>query len=181
MKRKQPPVPKKQKEGNQKGFTLIEILIAVAIAGLVVAAAAGAIVQLMQSSDTTAHMLAVRQVQQAGYWLSTDALQAQNVTGCTSGDDFPLTLTRASWNGSQNITITYCLAPMPSGSLRQLQRSDGASNITVAQYLTANTSCNLTTTANGTAILTFTVEASVTGARGPETETRTYEVKPRPE
>ena len=181
MKNRQPPAPEKQKKGNQKGFTLIEILIAVAIAGLVVAAAAGAIVQLMQSSDTTAHMLAVRQVQQAGYWLSTDALQAQNVTGCTNGDDFPLTLTRASWNGSQNITITYGLAPMPSGSLRQLQRSDGASNITVAQYLTANTSCNLTTTANGTAILIFTVEASVMGARGPETETRTYEVKPRPQ
>ena len=158
---------------NQKGFTLIEIVIAVAIAGLVVAAAAGAVVQLIQSQDTTAHMLVVRQVQQAGYWLSTDALQAQNVSANTTtawgSEDFPLTLT---WNGHN---ITYTLEPMDD--LDELQRSDGATNMTVAKYLTDSTTCSWNATAR---LLTFTVEASVMGARGPETETRIYEVKPRP-
>lgn len=153
----------KQPRRNQKGFTLIEIVIAVAIAGLVVAAAAAAVVQLIQSSDTTAHMLAVRQVQQAGYWLSTDALQAQTVTPPTG---FPLTLT---WN-SHN--ITYTLEPIDD--LYELQRSDGATNMTVAKYLT-----NTTNSSWNSIVLTFTVEASVMGARGRETETRTYEVTPR--
>jgi len=154
---------------NQKGFTLIEIVIAVAIAGLVVAAAAGAVVQLIQSQDTTAHMLVVRQVQQAGYWLSTDALQAQNVSASNTSQGFPLALT---WNGHH---FTYSLEPMDD--LDELQRSDGATNMTVAKYLTNTTTCSWNATAG---LLTFTVEASVMGARGPETETRTYEVKPRP-
>jgi prepilin-type N-terminal cleavage/methylation domain-containing protein len=157
---------------NQKGFTLIEIVIAVAIAGLVVAAAAGAIVQLVQSADTTAHMVAVRQVQQAGYWLSTDALQAQNVSANTptaSGSrDFPLTLTLSGHN------ISYTLEP--TDDLQELQRSDGTANMTVARYLTDMTTCSWNATAG---LLTFTVEASVMGARGAETETRTYEVRPR--
>jgi prepilin-type N-terminal cleavage/methylation domain-containing protein len=173
---KQPRKPKRPGR-DQKGFTLLEIVIAVAIAGLVVAAAAGAIVQLVQSSDTTAHMLAVRQVQQAGYWVSTDALQAQNITtGPNNG--FPLNLTCAAGNVSDpyNITYTYSFAPMPSGSLNQLQRSDGATNKTVARYLTNNTIPSWDKTAG---VLTFTVEASAMGARGPETETRTYEVTPR--
>ncbi len=175
MKRKQPPMPKKL-ETDQKGFTLIEIVIAVAIAGLVVAAAAGAVVQLVQSADTTAHMLAVRQVQQAGYWLSTDALQAQNVTDTppTGAPGFPLHLSWTDYEGSGH-NVTY--AREATDDLYNLMRSDGATNITVARYLTESTTCSWNATAG---LLTFTVEASVMGARGPETEMRTYEVKPRP-
>lgn len=158
---------------NQKGFTLIELLIAVAIVGLMGAGAAGATVQIIQSTDTTAHMLAVRQVQTAGYWVSTDALQAQYVTAPGS-TGFPLNL---QWtdSGSYNHTVTYTLEPM--GGLYKLQRSDGATNMVVGRYLTDDTICSWDGTAK---ILTFTVTASVTGARGQEIETRTYEIEPRP-
>jgi prepilin-type N-terminal cleavage/methylation domain-containing protein len=156
---------------NQKGFTLIEILIAVAIAGLMAAGTAGATVQIIQSTDTTAHMLAVRQVQTAGYWVSTDALQAQYVTAPGS-EGFPLSL---EWTDSESNyhNITYALGETPG----ELQRSDGATNIVVGRYLTDDTICSWDGTAK---ILTFAVTASVTGARGQETETRTYEIEPRP-
>ena len=165
-------MPKKPKT-NQKGFTLIELLIAVAIVGLIAAGAAGATVQIVQSTDTTAHMLAVRQVQTAGYWVSTDALQAQYVTA-QGPTGFPLNL---QWTDSEsyNHTVTYTLQPMHG--LYKLQRSDGATSMTVGQYLTDDTICSWSGSAG---VLTFTVEASVTGARGPEIETRTYEIEPRP-
>ena len=164
---------RKKLKTNQKGFTLIEILIAVAIVGLIAAGAAGATVQIVQSTDTTAHMLAVRQVQTAGYWVSTDALQARNVTA-PGPTGFPLNL---QWTDSEshNHNMTYTLEPMDG--LYKLQRSDGATNIVVGRYLTDDTICSWNPTAR---VLTFTVEASVTGARGPETETRTYEIEPRP-
>ena len=156
---------------NQKGFTLIELLIAVAIVGLMGAGAAGATVQIIQSTDTTAHMLAVRQVQTAGYWVSTDALQAQYVTA-PGPTGFPLYL---QWTDSENNPhdITYALN-LTSG---ELHRIEGATNMTVGRYLTDDTICSWDGTAK---ILTFTVTASVTGARGQEIETRTYEIEPRP-
>ena len=76
---------------NQKGFTLIEVLIAVAITGLIVGAASGAGAHVIQSKRTTAQMVALRQVQTAGYWVSRDALCAQSVT-TGGGSGFPLTL-----------------------------------------------------------------------------------------
>lgn len=167
LKRKQPLMLKERKT-NQKGFTLIEMLIAVAIAGLIVAAAAGAVVQLIQSSDTTAHMLAVRQVQQAGYWVSTDGLQAQYVSA-SGPEGFPLHF----WNSHD---VTYNLTDPNADGLHELHRIESESDMTVAKYLTPNTTCSWNATAG---LLTFTVEASVRGARGRETETRTYEVTPR--
>jgi prepilin-type N-terminal cleavage/methylation domain-containing protein len=172
MKRKPPLMPKKLRT-DQKGFTLIEILIAVAIVGLIAAAAGGSIVQVIQSTDTTAHMLAVRQVQTAGYWVSTDGLQAQYVTA-TGPTGFPLKL---RWTDSKSHyhNIAYTLEPMDG--LYKLLRSEGATSITVGRYLTDDTICSWSGNAR---ILTLTVEASVTGAHGPETETRTYEIEPRP-
>ena len=62
---------------NQKGFTLIEILITLPIVAIVVAAASVVIIQVIQSSYTSVHMNAVRQVETAGYWVSRDGVQAK--------------------------------------------------------------------------------------------------------
>jgi hypothetical protein len=135
------------------------------------AGAAGATVQVIQSTDTSAHMLAVRQVQTAGYWVSTDALQAQYVTAPGSEGS----LLNLQWTDSESnpYDITYTLN-VTSG---ELHRMEGATSITVGRYLTDDTICSWDGTAK---ILTFAVTASVTGARGQEVETRTYEIEPRP-
>jgi len=157
---------------NQKGFTLVELLVVLPIMAMIVGAASAVIIQLVTAGSTSAHMIALRQVQQAGYWVSTDALQAQNITGNLTTSS-SLNLTWTDWD-SYNHNITYSLVPM--GDLYGLQRSDGSINMTVGQYLTNSTSCSWNMTAQ---LLTLNVTASVAGARGPQTETRTYEIKPR--
>jgi len=160
---------------NQKGFTVIEIVITLAIAGLVFAAVSGTITQVIQSSRTTNHMNALRQVQTAGYWVSTDGIQAGNIT--TQG--YFLYLERTDWDDSDLHEVVYSLQEMPSGALKQLQREEslnGAPTATtiIGRYIDpAQTSCvwNPDTTT-----LTFVVTATM----DEQTETRTYEVQPRP-
>ena len=159
---------------NQKGFTLIELLIAVAIFAVVAVAANAVIVQVVQSNRTSNHMVALRQVQQAGYRVSLDALQAQNINVSGSGG-FPLTLNWTTWGGEFH-TVVYNLNS--SGGLCQLERRDNQTPPTVvAQYIYFNTtSCSWNATANATAkVLTLNITAMV----GLETESRTYEIKPR--
>ncbi len=106
---------------NQRGFSLVEMLIVLAIIGGVMAAATMTIVQVINgSSSTSDHMIAVRQVQNAGYWVSRDVQMAQNVVPAPYSDGFPLTLT---WTDrySNDHQVVYSLEDMPGG-LASLQR-----------------------------------------------------------
>ena len=160
---------------NQKGFTFIEILIALGIFGLVITAATGTITQVIQSSRTTNHMNALRQVQTAGYWVSTDSIQAQNIT--TEG--YFLYTSRLDSDDDELHEVVYSLQDMPSGALKQLQREESlnctpASTLIVSRYIDPDqTSCVWNASA---CTLTFTVTATM----NQQTATRTYEVQPRP-
>ena len=162
---------------SEKGFTLIELLIALPIIAIVVAAATGTLIQVIQSTSTSAHMVALRQVQTAGYWVSKDGLQTQNITGNLTTSS-ALHLNWIDWE-DQSYNITYSLVG-PTDGPYQLQRTDDITDtITiVGQYLTNHTICSWNSTMG---ILILTVEASVPGARGQQTEGRTYEIKPRPD
>lgn len=151
---------------NQKGFTLIEVLIVVAIMAGIAVAANGVIVQLVQSNRISNHMVAIRQVQQAGYYVSKDGLQAQNISGrLTTSSSLHLNWT--DWDG-QSYNITYTMEPM--GTLYRLHRNGVPLPI---EYLTENTECRWNAT--GKEVLIFNITAMV----GLETESRTYEIKPR--
>jgi prepilin-type N-terminal cleavage/methylation domain-containing protein len=172
---------------NQKGFTLIELLIAVAIFAVVAVAANAVIVQIVQSNRTSSHMVALRQVQQAGYRVSQDCIQAQNITNSTvtGSGGFPLTLNWTTWEGGEFHTLIYNLTNPSgeSGELYQLQRQEKIGNNTptttvVGQYIYFNTTSPSSTACswNATAkVLTLNITAMV----GLETESRTYEIKPR--
>jgi len=164
---------------NQRGFTLVELIIAVAITGIIVGAITMTIFQVFSGNERTSnHMTAVKQVQNAGYWISHDAQMAWSVEPADESVDepdgtrFPLTLTWIDWDGTMN-EITYALVG------GELQRSHSISGNTetsiVAQYIdSTQTICQF---ANGK--LTLTVTATVGGWQ-PASETRTYEVIPRP-
>jgi prepilin-type N-terminal cleavage/methylation domain-containing protein len=167
---------------HQRGFTLIELLIAIAIVGLIAGGITAAISQVLTiNTRSSNHMIAVRQVQQAGKEVSKDALQSQNVT-YTENPDFLLTLIWTDWEGANN-TVVYTLQPMPSSSgLKMLARNhtiNGTMEATalpvVAQYIDPdpeNTYCEFVG-----GVLTFKITATV----GDQSETRIYEVEPRPD
>lgn len=171
---------------NQKGFTLIELLITVMIVAGIGVVTTAAIGQLVQSNRTSNHMVAVRQVQQAGHRVSQDCIQAQDITPGENGG-FPLTLnwTVLNWTAGEGElhTVVYNLTP-PSGGVCELQRQETVfvnttETVTgpapVAQYIEPpdSTNCSWNPTER---VLTLNITARV----GLQTESRTYEIKARP-
>ena len=54
---------------DEKGFTLVELLVATAISGLVASGLVTTIYQLMSSSERASHLqIALQDVQNAGHW-----------------------------------------------------------------------------------------------------------------
>lgn len=170
---------------GQLGLTLVELLIAFALVGIVTAGVTMTISHVFtRSVHTRDHMTVVRQVQSAGYWVSRDALQAQDV------DTFEfLELTWTEIETGDKYEVVYSLIDMPSGGLKSLQRSvtvtppgEGATPTTtvslVAQHIDpAGTGFEPVAGAlprGGT--LVFTVTARVVD----QSEKRVYEITPRP-
>ena len=108
---------------NQKGFTLIELLITVMIVAGIAVVTNAAIVQLVQSNRTSNHMVAVRQVQQAGHRVSQDCIQAQDITNSTEDGGFPLTLSWTAWESGELHEVVYDLTNC-SGGVCELQREE---------------------------------------------------------
>jgi len=165
---------------GERGFTLIEMLMVITLVGLMSLGVTAAIRQLLIiNSRSSNHMIAVRQVQQAGKEVSKDALQAQSVD-VPESPGFPLTLTWDEWGTNNTHEVIYTLGDMLSGELKILRRehkSNGSldSTTNVAEYIDPaleNTHCNF----NGE-VLIFTVTATVGG----QSETRVYEIEPRPD
>jgi len=174
---------------GEHGFTLIELLVAIAIVGLISAGIAAVISQIITGNTRTSnHMVAVRQVQQAGKEVSQDTLQAQNVTqGDQSG--FPLTFEWGEWDSDLRHEIVYTLEDMPGGAgdLAQLRRTHTVFNgeqqetqtsRVIARYIVREeTVCQLVDPRN----LHLTITASVGGGPFEGRETREYRAKRRPD
>jgi prepilin-type N-terminal cleavage/methylation domain-containing protein len=179
---------------GEKGFSLIELLVAIPIIGLLGLAMGAVLIQLLHSDRISQRMVAVRQVQAAGDRVGQDALQAQDVTfgdDMTAGDwslDLKWTGQWTDSDGTHNsrtVSVTYTL--VPAKGKYKLQRhevawinvsTEGPPNrditTTVGEYLDpSQMSCEWVD--GGTTSFSFKVVAVV----GTKTEDRTYTISPR--
>ena len=164
---------------SQKGFTLVELMIVIALTGIISTAAAMSIHQVLTGTALSNDLnTAINQVRNAGYWISRDAQMAQSVDH-NPGDPKFFELTWTDWDDSELHTISYSLESIPAG-LNKLKRSETDNNGTtqtfIAQHIKSKEE-GVTWCQWDGEVLTVTITAQVGG----KTETRTFQVKPRPD
>jgi len=168
---------------GQRGFTLIELLIAVALAGIIAVALTAITFQVFSfSARASNQMTAIRQVQQAGFWVSPDVMMADPSQIHANEDGNFLVLRWTTYDGTVH-EVHYVLETVPSTGVAMLMRehytgpdfdSLSLDSVTaVAEYIDPDPAA--TSFLPALNAFDFTVTANVGG----QTETRTYEVQPR--
>lgn len=169
----------KRLESSQRGIGLVELIIAIAITGIIGAAATMALHQVLTvptiSNDQNT---AINQVRNAVHWINRD-VQSANPSSLNATPAPPkfLSLELQEWESGvwSTHTIDYSLEDTPGTSLKELWRDydNGTTRNLIAQYIDLdNTSCSWDADAN---VLTVLITAHV----GDKVQTRTFEVKPR--
>jgi prepilin-type N-terminal cleavage/methylation domain-containing protein len=171
----------KKQFDKETGFTLIEILIAVVITGILAMGIASVIPQIYKVDYIcNSKIVAVKQVENAIHYINRDIQQAQKIE--TNGTGYWIRLTWVSWDDNIKTQIIYNV--------------DNNQNLVRQQSLTQNESTNTTTfdvarfidsgskvvTPPGTNEKTWTVQLTSIFTSGTKTATVTREIKviPRP-
>jgi prepilin-type N-terminal cleavage/methylation domain-containing protein len=181
-------------KNNQRGFTLIELIIAVAITALITGGITTALYQVYNVNTlNTNHMTATRQVQNAGFWISQDSQMAQIVVTAddagTAETEF-LILSWSGWDyeidgdtGIDYVEVRYSYDAATSEVWRSeaitttvydsrgqfVETINSSSLFRVAQFIT-----------NVEPLLSPKTGVTITAEVADATEQRTYEVLPRP-
>jgi len=165
---------------NQRGFTMIEVIMALAVTAIITGGITMTIFQVFDGNTRSSnHMIAVRQVQNAGYWISHDTQMAQSVALTAGPDGFPLTLTWADWDSGDVHKVVYTLLADNKLQREHYTNLNPDATTFVAEYIDpdpAKTNCY----EDADGVLIFTVTATVGSGSQEESETRVYEVMPRP-
>jgi len=160
---------------NQRGFTLIEVLVATAITGFIGVGITMAASQVLNINALSInHITVLKQVENATYWINRDAQMAQIVQP-SGGSGFPLNLSWVEWDNTMH-QVSYTLE---SSKLYRSYSVNGGqpSQTVVAEHI--NTNAGMTNCQFAGGVFTFKVTASVSGFR-PATETRMAQMIPRP-
>jgi prepilin-type N-terminal cleavage/methylation domain-containing protein len=161
-------------KNHQKGFTLIEMLVALAITAVIGVGISAAVVQVISvNSIATHHILAIKQVENVSYWLNHDLRMAQAVQ-VGGGSGFPLNLSWTEWNNTTH-QVSYSIT---DNEMHRSYTSNGTatSGLVIGQYIDIDSNKTNCQYLNG--VFTFKITASVTGFK-PASETRLSQVIPR--
>lgn len=163
---------------EQRGFTLVETLAALAIAGLVGLGATIANAQVMnQTAKNNAFTTASRHTLNALQWISRDYQMAQTIDGETG---FPttsnLTMTWTEWDN----TVNQVVYSVEDGQLKRTYTVGGGDPIVtlVAEYI--NPDADMTNCASDNGVLTLTITGSVSAGSRMVDVTKTSEITSRP-
>ena len=161
---------------GQRGFTLLEVVVTLAITGIIGIGATMATVQILtQGSRNVDYTTASRHAMNAIFWISRDAQMSQTVEP-SGANGYPLTLSWTEWDNSEHAVI-YSIED------DRLMRSysidgDGPREILVALYINStseNTSCQYSDR-----VLTLRVTATVGDGTQALNVGKVREITPRP-
>ena len=108
---------------TERGFTLVEMLIATAITGLIINVLGVVVYQIITVTECSSDsMIALHELQKAAYWFNIDG---QKANAASSGNELVLTLPDDS-------SITYVLVGT------ELQRNAGESQMVLARNIEAS-------------------------------------------
>jgi prepilin-type N-terminal cleavage/methylation domain-containing protein len=175
-----------QRKGSQRGFTLAELMIAMAVSALLIVGSAQILHHIVVvSAEDRAQANAILQVQYVGFWISEDVMQAKpdrnSGVHLGSAQGFPLTIQWTEWDGDVNQVI-YSVAGTKIWTLSRehLLKPNGETAFTsygatlIGEYLdTAGTRCYWSETAAD--VMVLEVASNVDG----KVANRTYEINPR--
>jgi prepilin-type N-terminal cleavage/methylation domain-containing protein len=142
---------------SQRGFTLIEIMVATAIIALIAVSVSAATFQILkQSVKNRDYTAASQSTMNAIHWISRDAEMAQTIqTGVDHG--FPLTLRWVDW-GSSVYQVVYTIE---NGILKRDYSYTGSESIQTVLANSVNTGSGNTTCEYGSKVLAVRITASV--------------------
>lgn len=142
---------------DEKGFTLIELLVGIAIAAVIVGAASMTVITMMRLSPQSNNWaIALRQVQNAGHWISQDVQMSQGNIDIDPAPDTFLTLTLPqNENPDNNKTIVYEFENIDGE--QWLVRSDSIEGQTAIAQFISNTTAAYN---SDNCTLTFTITAT---------------------
>ena len=180
----------RDKHKDQKGITLVELLVVIPLIAIIGAGASAVTVRILKSQDLSCHTLATREVQLAGDWISQDFISSScsgiTIDNMTAASGFISTERDQYWTDTsgdyhtRTTQITYTL--VSSGGMWDLERhmvsvTDGTTTdttIVVAEHLDASQmSCSWDDEQQTS--FTFVAAATV----GSRTESREYGIQPR--
>ncbi len=174
----------RKRADNQKGFTFIEVIIVVAILGMLAPVISGSIIQLIRGTDrNNAKVVALADIEHVASWLNQDLLMAQtilvngepmvfgNPADLVTGDN--VTLNWTDYYGGGNATVHHSLYYVLD---TRLMRDYDSQVANIASYISqAEFSIDLSGE-----LVTVTLTSSPESAFG-RSETRTYRVYRRSE
>jgi prepilin-type N-terminal cleavage/methylation domain-containing protein len=148
----------KSSSRGQTGFTLIEILAAMAITGLICLGVSIASAQVLNQTNSNNHYTtASRNALNALYWISHDAVMAQTISGA---EGFPqtedLSLYWMGWDNTEH-SANYTLE---NGVLKRIYSENGqVTTMVVALNINPDASLTHCVSSNGTLTVTITGSA----------------------
>lgn len=123
---------------NQKGFTLIEILVAMLVGGMLMAGIVTAVFQIVYGAgQIREESVALSDIDNAAHWLTRDVVLGQStdlVNGAPQVSQMTLTWNDSTWWAEQEESISHYVTYTYSGTA--LQRNYDGVVTTVGRHLT---------------------------------------------
>jgi type II secretory pathway pseudopilin PulG len=173
-------------ERDQRGFTLVSILIALAISGIIVPGIVTTLLQIQNINDNSyTHITAVKQVENSLHYINRDVQSAQTVsvngTDPDTGTHYWLKLTWTDWHTDHTIKAVYDDPVLYQGIItRHYVEKDADGIILQSNVLLVARNINYATATPSTNSCHIEITAQVQQGSKQSSETRQITVITRP-